>query len=631
MGVGIFASIQLSEYLDMATEERDLDRFKSGAESSLDRLTDRISIHETMLRGVAGFLRASGDVVVSPDDFAKYVDRLNLDANYPGVQGIGYSMALRDDAMTQRAIGVLAQQQASPRLWPAHSESERHAIVLLYPPDLRNQAAFGFDMFNDPIRREAIVRARDDARPALTARVTLTQEITPDRQSGFLIYVPAYFGVGVPDGQETRRSHFIGVVFSPFRSRDFLSAVFTESDATREFAVAIYDGVDLHPDALLYATDPEPDGFAKRLTTTIPLATGGHRWTAVVTARAPFFRLSPIRLSRGALVTGLIGSLVVAGLAFAQVRAMVAAEEARNDLGALNDTLEQRIAARTRELEIAREALHATNMDLEATVTRRSLQLRDSIEEAQRFVYVASHDLRAPLVNIVGFTGELGEALNRLKDFIKERATTTPDQVPPDVAKAVNEDIPEALGFIRTSTARMDRLIKAILKLAREGRRSLTPEILNLDEIVGVVIDGFKSQLTAARGQIVVDSPLPELVGDRLVIEQILANLIGNAVKYLDPARHGIVHIRGRSHGARVEIEVEDNGRGIDPRDHERIFELFRRAGQQDTEGEGLGLAHVRAVIRRVDGSIAVYSHLGGGARFVVNLPKNLVVAQAGA
>lgn len=631
LGIGVFASIQVAHYLDRASVARDFDRFRAGAERSLDRMTDRIAIHEALLRGVAGLIRASGDVVIPPERFATYIGRLNLDTNYPGVQGIGYSMALRDDAMRAKALGTLTQQQAAPRLWPEHSDAERHAIVLLYPPDLRNQAALGYDMFVDPTRREALLRARDDARPALTAQVTLVQEVEPDRQPGFLMYVPVYFGVGVPDRLEVRRSRFIGVVYSPFRARDFLSAVFAGNDEAREFAIALHDGPAPDASNLLYRTDPESAFENVRFSAAFPLNIAGRRWTAVVAAREPFYRLSPLRLSQGALATGLIGSLALAALAFTQARAMDGAERARDALRSLNSTLKQRIAARTRELEIAREALIATNMDLEATVTRRNRQLRESTEEAQRFVYVASHDLRAPLVNIVGFTGELAQALERLEAYVGQRRAADPDSVPADIAKAIAEDIPEAVEFIRGSTARMDRLIKAILTLAREGRRALHPEVLQLDLIVDAVVAGVHTQVTAAKAEIVVEKPLPELVGDRLAVEQILANLVENAVKYLAPDRPGRIVVRGRTRGARVEIEVEDNGRGIDPRDHERIFELFRRAGPQDTEGEGLGLAHVRALARRMDGGITVSSQPGQGARFVVDLPRNLIVTERGA
>ena len=107
-------------------------------------------------------------------------------------------------------------------------------------------------------------------------------------------------------------------------------------------------------------------------------------------------------------------------------------------------------------------------------------------------------------------------------------------------------------------------------------------------------------------------------------MEQLLSNLTENAVKYLSPDRPGDIRLRGRAAGTRAVFEVADNGRGIDPRDHERVFELFRRSGQQDQPGEGIGLAHVRALVYRLGGTITVDSELGRGSTFRVDLPRRL-------
>ena len=113
---------------------------------------------------------------------------------------------------------------------------------------------------------------------------------------------------------------------------------------------------------------------------------------------------------------------------------------------------------------------------------------------------------------------------------------------------------------------------------------------------------------------------MPVVHSDRLALEQIFGNLIDNAVNYLDPARPGRIVLRGRVAGGQAVVEVEDNGRGIDPRDHGRIFELFRRSGRQDRPGEGIGLAHVRALARRLGGEVECRSTPGLGSTFRVTL-----------
>ena len=106
-----------------------------------------------------------------------------------------------------------------------------------------------------------------------------------------------------------------------------------------------------------------------------------------------------------------------------------------------------------------------------------------------------------------------------------------------------------------------------------------------------------------------------------MAIEQILSNLIENASKYLQPGRPGEIRVSAEQRRDRVIVSVADNGRGIDPRDHQRIFDLFRRSGQQDQPGEGIGLAHVRALAYRLGGTIDVESQLGQGSTFRLNLP----------
>lgn len=282
------------------------------------------------------------------------------------------------------------------------------------------------------------------------------------------------------------------------------------------------------------------------------------------------------------------------------------------------------------DVRSARDALDRANAGLEETVRTRTAALSRANEEVQRFAYIVSHDLRSPLVNVMGYTSELeqaGKALTAQIDVIEAEA---PELVSEDARQAVREDIPEAVGFIRASTEKMDRLINAILKLSREGRRNLVPEALDMDAMVGRIADSVSHQVAEAGAEIVVE-PLPEFENDRLSIEQIMGNLIDNAVKYLDPGRPGRIVVSGRElPGGWVEYMVQDNGRGIADRDRERVFELFRRAGRQDRPGEGLGLAFVRNSVRRLNGVIDLESQLGEGSTFRLKFPKRLVLSDVG-
>ena len=280
------------------------------------------------------------------------------------------------------------------------------------------------------------------------------------------------------------------------------------------------------------------------------------------------------------------------------------------------------------EITAARDELDRVNAGLEDRVKARTAALIRANEEVQRFAYIVSHDLRSPLVNVMGYTSELEQA-GKVIDRAITKAETERD-VDPEVVAAVREDMPEAVGFIRASTEKMDRLINAILKLSREGRRTLTPETLDMAAMAGRIADSIRHQ-TEEKGAEVIVEALPAFENDRLSIEQVFGNLIDNAVKYLDPARPGHIVVSGRDKpGGWVEFAVTDNGRGIAPRDHERVFELFRRAGRQDTQGEGLGLAFVRNSVRRLGGEITLESTLGEGSTFRLKFPKRLILDEAG-
>jgi signal transduction histidine kinase len=285
-------------------------------------------------------------------------------------------------------------------------------------------------------------------------------------------------------------------------------------------------------------------------------------------------------------------------------------------------------------LRSAREALEAANAELaagrdrlEQAVADRTAELTNANEEIQRFAYIVSHDLRAPLLNIIGFTGELEDATGRLNRFVADHIAASDVAIPEDVRTASEEDLPEAIRFIQTSTAKMDRLINAILRLSREGRRVLTPESLDMKALLANVIDSVRHQASVADADVELGA-VPRLVSDRIAIEQIFSNLIENALKYLQDGRPGRISVAGGREAGLVRIDVTDNGRGIAPHDMERVFELFRRAGNQNRPGEGIGLAHVRALVRRLGGTIECRSTLGEGSTFSVRLP--VVLAHSG-
>jgi signal transduction histidine kinase len=279
----------------------------------------------------------------------------------------------------------------------------------------------------------------------------------------------------------------------------------------------------------------------------------------------------------------------------------------------------------------AEALLRDSNINLEATVDERTADLREANNEIQRFAYIVSHDLRSPLVNIMGFTSELEElradifrriaALGRAVGSAPVPvATGEIEPVLEGEDKQLSQDFSEALDFIKSSIAKMDRLISAILNLTREGRREFEPVPVDTRELIEAIVTTVAHQAAEAEARIRIE-PLPNIISDRLALEQIFSNLIDNALKYLKPGVPGDISVRGRTKLGFAIFEVTDNGRGIDPKDHQRIFDLFRRAGAQDKPGQGIGLAHVRALVRRLGGTMSVQSELHSGSTFTITLP----------
>lgn len=213
----------------------------------------------------------------------------------------------------------------------------------------------------------------------------------------------------------------------------------------------------------------------------------------------------------------------------------------------------------TQTIVEAHAALARTNQKLEQRVAERTHDLEEANEEIQRFAYIVGHDLRAPLVNVMGFTSEL----DALRDQIfagDGQGAIRPDRRKDDGATdqaepAVKEEFDEALAFIKSSIAKMDRLIQAILQLSRAGRREFRTEAINLTRLAESIVENFNHRLTQQGAEIEVER-LPALASDRFALDQILSNLIDNALKYLRPDVAGRIRLTGRETDDAVQVRA---------------------------------------------------------------------------
>jgi len=232
-------------------------------------------------------------------------------------------------------------------------------------------------------------------------------------------------------------------------------------------------------------------------------------------------------------------------------------------------------------------------------------QLEALNQDMEDLLYVASHDLRAPLINVQGFARELQLGLAELSSH----SSPIPE------AKALREDMEESLRFILGAVARMDKLIDALLNISRVATGTKPTERVDLGPIVEKIVESFRYQLQT-KGIEVRIGPLPQVVGDPVRLSQVFSNLIDNAIKYMGESPKRLIEVGAADDGT---LYVRDSGPGIAKEYQEGIFRLFRR-GNSSVPGEGIGLTVVRKIVEKHGGRIWVESELGAGTTFYFTL-----------
>ena len=301
-------------------------RFENAVQSTVDRIRGRLDAYTAMLRGTSGLFIASE--YVSRRDFHDYVARLRLQRNFPGVQGIGFSQQVEARGLDSLVAAVRAERGSAFDVYPDTPRPEYTVILYLEPEDERNRVALGYDMFTDPTRREAMIRARDSGSVAMSGRVTLVQEIDLDRQAGFLLYVPVYRARRIPVSVAERRRDLLGYVYSPFRGDDFFRGVFGSERQPRT-SFRVYDGTIRSAATLLHDSRRvgNQSSGGGRFSATREMDVYGRTWTIDVTSLPAFEQSSDRWLAPAVALLGTIVSVLLYVVTRSQVRARESAEQ----------------------------------------------------------------------------------------------------------------------------------------------------------------------------------------------------------------------------------------------------------------------------------------------------------------
>lgn len=328
-----------SWYAYTGSHRRDLSRFNNAVEAATATISERMNTYVDLLNSAAGLFAAHPETDV--EAFHRYVARLEIARELPGIQGIGFSIHLPRTEAASLVERMRHEGVHDFRLWPEPERPQIDSIIYLEPRDRRNRAAVGYDMYSDPTRREAMARARDSGAPAMSGKVTLVQEIDPRKQAGFLVYVPVYEGGTVPSTIAERRRLLRGFVYSPFRADDLLSGIFANVQEPRVW-FDIYDGSRKEA-ALLHRMprdDVDPD-YLPAFSRTTALHLGGRQWILHFDTRPEFDRASSRTEILFIPLGGIIFSLALFGVTRSQARARFEAESVAFSLAASEADLKE--------------------------------------------------------------------------------------------------------------------------------------------------------------------------------------------------------------------------------------------------------------------------------------------------
>nr|WP_253817276.1 CHASE domain-containing protein [Myxococcus xanthus] len=549
-------------YVQQSIHERRLHRFDGAVHDGVLGLQQRLELNQSLLQGVHGLF--TGSRFVSREEFDAYLESLKLNRNFPGLEGIGFARWLRPEDVARYDAKVRDRQEPGHPVWPPGPREAYTAIIMMNPLDARTQQGLGFDMLTEPQRRAAMLRALGTRRQTATHKVRLIQgwEDAAGRV-GIVIFIPVYTRTeATPPPAENLR----GFVYLPLAMEDLMSEL-RFSGFQETIDLEVYDGAEVRDDALLYASSPPASRGASVFQQDVKIPVAGQTWTLRFNARQAFIAASTTEQHGTVVGAGLLVTLLLFFITRSQVRARTTAETANTEQQRLTD------------------------------------EARDAVQVRDDFLSIAAHELRTPLTNLKLQLQLLYRQLRGEGDL--------------DVEKLAQRVL-----SCERQTSRLATLVDSLLDVSRlaRGLMELNLEPVDLDELVREAVRRFETEARTAGVQVTVDSPAP-VTGqwDRMRLEQVLTNLLSNALKY----GHGApVDVRVRSDETQAMVEVEDHGIGLPPEDAQRIFGRFERAvSSRHYGGLGLGLFITRQLVEALGGHISVASTPGRGATFTVVLP----------
>ena len=558
-------------YVRQTVEVENRVRFNETVQATQAAVDRRTDAYLNAMFGARGFFLASK--TVERGEWERYVRGIGTESRLEGLQALGFAERVEPNERESfvREAREKGLQGLQPDLDPGGERGVYFPLALVAPSARANRETINRDEYTDPAHRAAMDQARDTGSPRATEIVYVLTGPPPGSeaglalQSGFAVYLPVY-----AEGESTgtvagRRRALEGFVVGYFRRDGLLDDVFGGGfEPAIDFEV--YDGDDVASGSLLYDYDgverATDEGYEPMFSEENRIGVAGNEWTLYFATLPSFEEEAESSVPAFVLASGIGVSLLLFGVSWMLVRSRDLAERAREDL------------------EDANRELEATNRELEA------------------FSYSVSHDLRAPLRTIDGFSQILQE----------------------DYEDRLDEEGVDYLGRVRAASKHMAGLIDDLLDLSRVGRRPLSRERVDLSGLVAGVVGDLRMSDPDRRVEFVTEESVVAWA-DVGLLRVALENLIGNAWKFTSREPEAHIEFGVREEGGRPVYYVRDNGAGFDQAYADKLFGAFQRLHAQDEfEGTGIGLATVARIVHRHGGRVWAEGRVGEGATFYFTL-----------
>ncbi|MGK0198273.1 MAG: signal transduction histidine kinase [Yoonia sp.] len=587
-GIVIAGVVSLLVAADQKAER--LDRIALQTTETVDRLKESYAVNEEALQSIGSLFDSAGEV--NRRQFSRFVQRCF--ERQPMLRGLGWAPWVpgekrNDYVRAAQADGLrnFAFKEWGNNGWEKSRVRDAHVPVYFAEPMRTNYAALGFDLMSSPHRRETLLKARDLAAPVAGYS---SNPATGKRSDSLVVYLPIYRDGIIPQTTPDKHTALLGFGSASFSLKQLIGEA--AQNLERGITLEVFDReltnaepIFRHPQKP--AGIPTPGESTRATTSTIQLA--NRTWEFVFTPTQQFYRAHPDSQTWIALCTCLAFTTLICAWIYSMANRQVRVE------GLVNE--------RTSELVISNAALSQENKKrkrAQRALAEKTGELEDVNRELESFSYSVSHDLRAPLRAIVGFTGFV----------LKNHGAKLPDE-------AIKQ-----LNHVKAGGDQMNELIEGLLQFFRIQRVELSTHPVDMDDMARKVLSELQSAQPERPVQIEW-GPIPKAVADRTLIRQVWQNLLSNALKYSAQNPSPVIDVGSTARPGEVVYYVRDNGAGFSMKQAHRLFCMFQRLHSADEfEGTGIGLAHVKKIVQRHGGRIWAEGKEGEGATFFFTLGR---------